>query len=36
MNSSLLDMDVLSLYFRNNPNVVSHFQKYLSHYEKIN
>ena len=36
MNLALLDTDVLSLYFRNNPNVVSHFQKYLAQYEKIN
>jgi len=36
MNSSLLDTDILSLYFRNNPNVVSRFQEYLAQYEKIN
>ena len=36
MNAALLDTDILSLYFRNNPNVVSRFQKYLAQYEKIN
>lgn len=34
MNSSLLDTDVLSLYFRNNRNVVFLFQKHLAQYEK--
>jgi len=32
----LVDTDILSLFFRNNRNVVSHFRKYLAQYEKIN
>lgn len=32
----LVDTDILSLFFRNNHNVVSHFKKYLAQYEKIN
>jgi len=32
----LVDTDILSMFFRNNHNVVSHFKKYLTHYEKMN
>jgi tRNA(fMet)-specific endonuclease VapC len=32
----LVDTDILSMFFRNNPNVVSHFRKYIAQYEKIN
>jgi tRNA(fMet)-specific endonuclease VapC len=36
MKPVLVDTDILSMFFRNNPNVVSNFKKYLSKYEKIN
>lgn len=36
MKPVLVDTDILSMFFRNNPNVVSNFKKYLSQYEKIN
>ena len=36
MATVLVDTDILSLFFRNNRNVVSHFRKYLAQYEKIN
>jgi tRNA(fMet)-specific endonuclease VapC len=35
MNAALLDTDILSLYFRNNPKVVFQFQEYLTQYDKI-
>jgi tRNA(fMet)-specific endonuclease VapC len=33
---ALVDSDILSLFFRNNLNVVSCFKKYLARYGKIN
>lgn len=36
MKPALIDTDILSLFFRNNPNVVSSFAKYLKHHETIN
>lgn len=36
MKPVLVDTDILSMFFRSNPNVVSNFRKYLSQYEKIN
>ncbi len=36
MKPVLVDTDILSMFFRNNHNVVSHFKKYLTHYEKMN
>ena len=33
---ALIDTDILSLFFRNNPNVVSSFAKYLKRHETIN
>ena len=32
----LIDTDILSMFFRNNRNVVFHFRNYLKQYEKIN
>lgn len=32
----LVDTDILSLFFRNNHNVVSHLKKYLAQHKKIN
>ncbi|MEW6417363.1 MAG: hypothetical protein AB1480_04495 [Nitrospirota bacterium] len=36
MKPVLVDTDILSMFFRNNSNVVSHFRKYLVHHDKIN
>ncbi len=36
MKPVLVDTDILSMFFRNYPNVVSHFRKYLVHHDKIN
>lgn len=36
MKSVLVDTDILSMFFKNNLAVVSHFKKYLAEYEKIN
>lgn len=36
MKPVLVDTDILSMFFRNNPNVVPNFKKYLFQYEKIN
>ncbi|MEK6697884.1 MAG: type II toxin-antitoxin system VapC family toxin [Nitrospirota bacterium] len=36
MKPALIDTDILSLFFRNNPNVVSSFAKYLKRHETIN
>ncbi|MEW6095516.1 MAG: type II toxin-antitoxin system VapC family toxin [bacterium] len=36
MEPVLVDTDILSLFFRNQDNVVSNFKKYLNQYEKIN
>ncbi|MEW5766531.1 MAG: type II toxin-antitoxin system VapC family toxin [bacterium] len=36
MEPVLVDTDILSLFFRNQDNVVSNFKKYLNRYEKIN
>jgi tRNA(fMet)-specific endonuclease VapC len=33
---ALVDTDILSMFFRDNPNVVVHFGEYLREYEKIN
>ena len=36
MKSVLIDTDILSMFFRNNHQVVLHFRKYLKQYQKIN
>lgn len=36
MKPALVDTDILSLFFRNNENVVSNFKAYLKEHEKIN
>jgi tRNA(fMet)-specific endonuclease VapC len=36
VKSALVDTDILSLFFRGNPTVVSHFQTYLIEYQQIN
>ncbi|MDM8542646.1 type II toxin-antitoxin system VapC family toxin [Desulfococcaceae bacterium HSG9] len=36
MKPSLLDTDILSLFFRNHPEVTSHFASYLTLYKKMN
>lgn len=36
MKEVLIDTDILSLFFRNQPIVVRHFKKYLSTYKRIN
>ncbi|MBI4684868.1 MAG: type II toxin-antitoxin system VapC family toxin [Nitrospirae bacterium] len=36
MKLVLVNTDILSMFFRNDSNVVSHFKKYLAQYEKIN
>ena len=36
MKPVLVDTDILSMFFRNNHNVVSNFREYLKQYEKIN
>lgn len=32
----LVDTDILSMFFRNNLNVASHFREYLNQHEKVN
>jgi len=32
----LVDTDILSMFFINNPNVASCFKKYLAYHDKIN
>lgn len=36
MKPALVDTDILSMFFRGNPTVVSHFQTYLNEYRQIN
>ena len=36
MKPSLIDTDILSMFFRNNQNVVSNFKAYLKKHDKIN
>ncbi len=36
MKPVLIDTDILSLFFRGHPQVVTHFQSYTSVYPKIN
>ena len=36
MKPVLVDTDILSMFFRNNLKVVSHIEKYLAEYQKIN
>lgn len=36
MKPALVDTDILSMFFRNNPNVVSNFKAYLKNHDKIN
>jgi len=36
MKPVLVDTDILSMFFRDNHNVVAHFADYLKEYEKIN
>ncbi|MEA5619295.1 type II toxin-antitoxin system VapC family toxin [Cronbergia sp. UHCC 0137] len=36
MKPTLIDTDILSMFFRGNVNVVSQFQAYLSEYQQIN
>ncbi len=36
MNPSLVDTDILSLFFRNDRKVVAAFNKYLDEYDSIN
>lgn len=36
MKPALVDTDILSMFFRGNPAVVSHFQTYLNEYRQIN
>lgn len=36
MKPVLVDTDILSMFFRNNESVVSHFKKYLVRHDKIN
>lgn len=36
MKEVLIDTDILSLFFRNQPNVVRHCKKYLSVYKSMN
>lgn len=36
MKPVLVDTDILSMFFRNNRNVVSNFEEYLAKYKKIN
>ncbi|MBN2093727.1 type II toxin-antitoxin system VapC family toxin [candidate division KSB1 bacterium] len=36
MRQVLIDTDILSYFLRNQENIVSHFEKYLDEYERIN
>ena len=36
MKAALIDTDILSMFFRGHPQVVSHFDTYLKHHNKIN
>lgn len=36
MKPSLIDTDILSMFFRNNQNVVSNFKAYIKEHNKIN
>ncbi len=36
MKPSLIDTDVLSLFFKNNPSVINFFTSYLALYKKLN
>ncbi len=36
MKAALVDTDILSMFFRGDPNVVAGFRRYLQEYEKIN
>lgn len=36
MTESLVDTDILSLFFRGNPQVVAQFESYLAEYDNIN
>ena len=36
MKESLIDTDILSYYFRGNPEVVSRFNMYLDNFDRIN
>ncbi|MEB3215595.1 MAG: hypothetical protein VKN72_04935 [Nostocales cyanobacterium 94392] len=36
MNPALIDTNIVSLFFRNNPNVVARFHAYLKEYDKLN
>ena len=36
MKPALIDTDILSIFFRGNPNVVAHFQAYLTTHRQIN
>lgn len=36
MKPSLIDTDILSLFFRNHPKVVANFTTYLNHYSYLN
>jgi tRNA(fMet)-specific endonuclease VapC len=36
MKPCLLDTDILSLFFRNHPQVIEYFNLYLQEYEKLN
>ena len=36
MKACLLDTDILSLFFRNHPQVIEYFNLYLQEYEKLN
>ena len=36
MNPALIDTNILSLFFRKNPNVIASFNGYLKEYNKLN
>lgn len=36
MNPALIDTNILSLFFRKNPNVIARFNAYLKKYDKLN
>lgn len=36
MKQTLIDTDILSMFFRDNQNVCKHFQKYLTAFNQIN
>ncbi|MEO1763687.1 MAG: type II toxin-antitoxin system VapC family toxin [Cyanobacteria bacterium J06629_18] len=36
MNPALIDTNILSLFFRKNPNVIASFNAYLKEYDKLN